>query len=66
MPTKWGEFRFIPFKQKSNGLEHMALIKGTWEPGEPVLVRVHSSCATGDISGPSGATAVHSSKSLSV
>ena len=49
MPTKWGEFRFIPFKQKSNGLEHMALIKGTWEPGEPVLVRVHSSCATGDI-----------------
>ena len=51
MPTKWGEFRFIPFKQKSNGLEHMALIKGTWEPGEPVLVRVHSSCATGDIFG---------------
>lgn len=51
MPTKWGEFRFIPFRQVSNGLEHMALIKGTWEPGEPVLVRVHSSCATGDIFG---------------
>lgn len=51
MPTQWGEFRFIPFKQESNGLEHMALIKGSWEPGEPVLVRVHSSCATGDIFG---------------
>ena len=51
MPTKWGEFRFIPFRQKSNGLEHMALIKGTWKPGEPVLVRVHSACATGDIFG---------------
>ena len=51
MPTKWGEFRFIPFKQKSNGLEHMALIKGSWNEDEPVLVRVHSSCATGDILG---------------
>lgn len=51
LPTAYGDFRFIPFKQKSNGLEHMALIKGAWEPGEPVLVRVHSSCATGDIFG---------------
>ena len=51
LPTVYGDFRFIPFKQKSNGLEHMALIKGEWEPGEPVLVRVHSSCATGDIFG---------------
>lgn len=51
LPTRWGDFRFIPFRQTSNGAEHMALIKGTWEPGEPVLVRVHSSCATGDIFG---------------
>ena len=41
----------IPFRQKSSGLEHMALIKGNWRPDEPVLVRVHSSCATGDILG---------------
>ncbi len=51
MPTEYGDFHFIPFKQKSNGLEHGALIKGTWEKGEPVLVRVHSSCVTGDIFG---------------
>ena len=51
LPTAHGDFRFIPFKQLSNGLEHMALIKGEWEPGEPVLVRVHSSCVTGDIFG---------------
>lgn len=51
LPTAHGDFQFIPFKQKSNGLEHMALIKGTWEKDEPVLVRVHSSCATGDIFG---------------
>lgn len=51
MPTAYGHFRIIPFRQKSNGLEHIALIKGTWEPGEPVLVRMHSSCATGDIFG---------------
>ncbi|MGQ1785647.1 MULTISPECIES: bifunctional 3,4-dihydroxy-2-butanone-4-phosphate synthase/GTP cyclohydrolase II [unclassified Saccharicrinis] len=49
MPTEYGDFQFIPFKQKSNGLEHMALIKGEWEADEPILVRVHSSCATGDI-----------------
>jgi 3,4-dihydroxy 2-butanone 4-phosphate synthase/GTP cyclohydrolase II len=51
MPTRYGHFRLIPFRQKSNGLEHMALIKGTWTEDEPVLVRVHSSCATGDILG---------------
>ena len=51
MPTKYGHFKLIPFRQTSNGLEHMALIKGEWKHGEPVLVRVHSSCATGDILG---------------
>ncbi|MBQ8867096.1 MAG: bifunctional 3,4-dihydroxy-2-butanone-4-phosphate synthase/GTP cyclohydrolase II [Bacteroidaceae bacterium] len=51
MPTADGHFRLIAFRQKSNGLEHMALIKGTWEANEPILVRVHSSCATGDILG---------------
>ena len=51
MPTRYGHFRLIPFRQKSNGLEHMALIKGEWSEEEPVLVRVHSSCATGDILG---------------
>ena len=49
MPTIYGHFRIIPFRQKSNGLEHIALVKGTWEKDEPVLVRMHSSCATGDI-----------------
>ena len=51
MPTEWGNFRFTPFMQKSNGLEHAALTLGEWEKDEPVLVRVHSSCATGDIFG---------------
>ena len=51
MPTQWGNFRLIPFKQKSNGLEHIALIKGEWNEEEPILVRVHSSCMTGDIFG---------------
>lgn len=51
MPTEWGHFRLIPFKQKSNGLEHIALIKGEWKENEPILVRVHSSCMTGDIFG---------------
>lgn len=51
MPTEYGHFRLIPFRQKANGLEHIALIKGTWEKDEPVLVRVHSSCMTGDIFG---------------
>ena len=49
MPTEYGEFKAIPFKQKSNGLEHIALVKGEWADDEPVLVRVHSSCMTGDI-----------------
>lgn len=51
MPTEFGHFRLIPFRQKSNGLEHIALIKGKFTKDEPVLVRVHSSCATGDIFG---------------
>ena len=51
MPTEHGHFKLIPFRQKSNGLEHVALIKGEWTPDEPVLVRVHSSCMTGDIFG---------------
>lgn len=51
MPTKYGHFRLIPFRQKSNGLEHIALIKGDINPEEAILVRVHSSCATGDIFG---------------
>ena len=51
MPTAYGHFRLIPFRQISNGLEHVALIKGEWQPDEPVLVRVHSSCMTGDIFG---------------
>ena len=51
MPTDYGHFRDITFRQISNGLEHVALIKGSWEPDEPILVRVHSSCATGDIFG---------------
>lgn len=51
LPTIHGDFHFIPFRQTSNGVEHMALIKGKWEKNEPILVRVHSSCATGDILG---------------
>ena len=51
LPTQFGHFHLIPFRQQSNGMEHMALIKGTWEESEPILVRVHSSCATGDILG---------------
>ena len=51
MPTEYGHFRLIPFRQKSNGLEHIAIIKGEIKPDEAVLVRVHSSCATGDIFG---------------
>jgi len=51
LPTQFGDFKIIPFKQKSNGVEHVALIKGNWEPDEPILTRVHSSCMTGDIFG---------------
>ncbi len=51
LPTEWGNFDITVFKQKSNGLEHIALTKGEWEQDEPVLLRVHSSCATGDILG---------------
>lgn len=51
LPTDKGDFEFIPFRQISNGLEHAALVKGTWTKDEPVMVRLHSSCFTGDIFG---------------
>lgn len=51
MPTQWGHFKLVAFQEKSSPNEHLALVKGTWEPGEPVMVRVHSSCFTGDILG---------------
>ncbi len=51
LPTQWGNFQITIFRQKSNGLEHMAITKGEWTSDEPVLLRVHSSCATGDILG---------------
>jgi 3,4-dihydroxy 2-butanone 4-phosphate synthase/GTP cyclohydrolase II len=51
MPTKYGHFKLIAFKEKNTGTEHLAMVKGEWEKGEPVLVRVHSSCFTGDIMG---------------
>lgn len=51
LPTEYGDFHLIPFRQKSNGKEHIALIKGEWSADEPILVRVHSSCMTGDIFG---------------
>ncbi|MBR6031861.1 MAG: bifunctional 3,4-dihydroxy-2-butanone-4-phosphate synthase/GTP cyclohydrolase II [Bacteroidaceae bacterium] len=51
MPTADGHFHIIPFRQKSNGLEHVVLYKGEWREDEPVLVRMHSSCMTGDIFG---------------
>src|SRR5687768_5993779 len=49
MPTRFGHFKLVAFQEKNTSNEHMALIKGDWQPGEPVLVRVHSSCFTGDI-----------------
>lgn len=51
LPTEYGDFNLIPFIQKSNGLEHVAITKGSWEKNDQVLVRVHSSCVTGDIFG---------------
>jgi 3,4-dihydroxy 2-butanone 4-phosphate synthase/GTP cyclohydrolase II len=51
LPTEWGDFEMIAYTQLTTGENHMALIKGEWEPDEPVLVRVHSSCITGDIFG---------------
>lgn len=51
LPTAYGDFMLTPFRQLSNGLEHIALVKGSWEKDEPILCRVHSSCATGDIFG---------------
>ncbi|MBP6618718.1 MAG: bifunctional 3,4-dihydroxy-2-butanone-4-phosphate synthase/GTP cyclohydrolase II [Leadbetterella sp.] len=51
MPTNWGNFELIAFRQINNEQLHLALVKGTWEENEPILVRVHSSCVTGDIFG---------------
>lgn len=51
LPTEWGNFRLIAYTQLNNNLTHLALVKGTWEPGEEILARVHSSCVTGDIFG---------------
>lgn len=51
MPTKYGDFQLVAFREKTSSNEHLALLKGTWEKDEPVLVRVHSSCFTGDILG---------------
>lgn len=51
MPTRHGHFKLVAFQEKNTANEHLALVKGSWEPGEPVLVRVHSSCFTGDILG---------------
>jgi 3,4-dihydroxy 2-butanone 4-phosphate synthase/GTP cyclohydrolase II len=51
MPTRWGHFKLVAFKEKTTGGEHLALIKGEWAKDEPVLTRVHSSCFTGDILG---------------
>eukprot|EP01037_Dinobryon_pediforme_P007956 gene7956-8029_t len=51
MPTQWGDFDMIAYTQVNNGDHHLALVKGSWEPDEAVLVRVHSSCVTGDIFG---------------
>lgn len=51
MPTRFGHFKLVAFQEKNSSNEHLALIKGSWDPGEPVMVRVHSSCFTGDILG---------------
>ncbi|MEO5585306.1 MAG: GTP cyclohydrolase II, partial [Flavobacteriales bacterium] len=51
MPTDFGDFHLIAYRQKDTGEEHLALVKGTWEKDEPILVRMHSSCLTGDIFG---------------
>ncbi|HRP54341.1 MAG TPA: GTP cyclohydrolase II, partial [Fluviicola sp.] len=51
MPTEFGEFKLVAFSVKNTGQEHLALVKGSWEPNEPILVRMHSSCLTGDIFG---------------
>lgn len=51
MPTEWGNFDLVAYKQTNTGEVHMALVKGQWQENEPVMVRVHSCCATGDIFG---------------
>jgi 3,4-dihydroxy 2-butanone 4-phosphate synthase/GTP cyclohydrolase II len=51
LPTEWGDFEMVAYSQKDTGQNHLALVKGTWEPDEAILVRVHSSCITGDVFG---------------
>jgi 3,4-dihydroxy 2-butanone 4-phosphate synthase / GTP cyclohydrolase II len=51
MPTKYGHFKLVAFREKNTANEHLALIKGNWDKDEPIMVRVHSSCFTGDILG---------------
>ncbi|PIQ16354.1 MAG: bifunctional 3,4-dihydroxy-2-butanone-4-phosphate synthase/GTP cyclohydrolase II [Flavobacteriales bacterium CG18_big_fil_WC_8_21_14_2_50_32_9] len=51
LPTEYGDFNMVAFKQTTNDMDHLALVKGEWKPDEPILVRVHSSCMTGDIFG---------------
>src|SRR5690554_1091702 len=51
LPTEWGDFEMVAYSQKDTGQNHLALVKGTWEPNEAILVRVHSSCITGDVFG---------------
>jgi 3,4-dihydroxy 2-butanone 4-phosphate synthase/GTP cyclohydrolase II len=51
LPTDYGHFNLVAYKQKLDGMDHLALVKGTWDKDEPILVRVHSSCMTGDIFG---------------
>lgn len=51
LPTEWGDFEMVAYRQNDTGQHHLALVKGTWEPDEAVMVRVHSSCLTGDVFG---------------
>ena len=51
LPTEWGDFEMVAYSQKDTGQNHLALVKGNWEPNEAILVRVHSSCLTGDVFG---------------
>jgi 3,4-dihydroxy 2-butanone 4-phosphate synthase/GTP cyclohydrolase II len=51
LPTQWGDFTMTAYTQLSNGATHLAISKGEWQAGEPILARIHSSCVTGDIFG---------------
>ncbi|MFD1294377.1 GTP cyclohydrolase II [Lutibacter holmesii] len=51
LPTKYGDFELVPFQEKKNGLEHMALVKGNFTENDTVITRIHSACATGDLFG---------------